>query len=57
MIKSKMDLSNNKIVGCTGSCNFKISYDDALLEGLAEIDDEHSCGVDFFGIIQKLNCM
>ena len=57
MIKSKMDLSNNKIVGCTGSCNFKISYDDALLEGLAEIDDKYFCGVDFFGIIQKLNCM
>ena len=52
-----MDISKEKVIGCTGPCSIKILYDDMFIEGEAVIDRKECCGVDFYGIIQKLNNM
>ncbi len=54
-LKPNMDIDKEKTIGCTGPCSFKILYDDIFIEGEAAIDDKSCCGVDFYGIIQKLN--
>ena len=39
-LKPNMDISNKKVVGCTGSCSIKILYDDIFIEGEAAIDNK-----------------
>lgn len=56
-LKPCMDTNRGKAIGCTGPCSFKILYDDIFIEGEAAIDSKECCGVDFYGIIQKLNNM
>lgn len=56
-LKPCMDIDKTKSIGYTGPCSFKILYDEAFIEGEAAIDSKECCGVDFFGIIQKLNNM
>ena len=56
-LKPNMDISKEKVIGCTGPCSIKILYDDMFIEGEAVIDRKECCGVDFYGIIQKLNNM
>lgn len=54
-LKPNMDINKDKAIGCIGPCSFKILYDDIFIEGEAAIDDKACCGVDFYGLIQKLN--
>ena len=53
-LKPNMDISKEKVIGCTGPCSIKILYDDMFIEGEAVIDRKECCGVDFYGIITTL---